>query len=122
MANNITALATAQNTQTSELLKLLDKLKDSKIANELHEDRITKLCGAIKTINTYLEEYVEFEKKQLERAKEIGIEYSGNGFDEIRDMAHQVYELAGIIEDMAGEYCWVPEIFYHYKEEYAKGN
>ena len=105
---------------TSKLMRILDRLKDSKIADEEHEMRILNLCGAIKTINSCIIEWVEFEEKELNRTKERGIEYNGVGLDRIRNLSFQSTELVKIIDEMAGAYWDVSEIFYHYKEECGK--
>ena len=125
MTNNITAHATAQNTQrertgTSELLELLDELKGSKISDEEHEINTRTLCDTIKTVTSKICEEISYAEENLKESKHLNIDYNAIRYDAIRELAFQIDALTLIIDERIREYQRVPDIFYLYKEEYDK--
>ena len=127
MVNSTTACAMAKNsqterTETSELFKLLDEMKNGKIADDDYEMHTRNLCDTLKTVSSKILEEIGDAEEHLAKSKTSETDYHARRYEAIQYLTYQIETLALIIDERISEYQRVPDIFFLYKDEYVKGN
>lgn len=112
----------AKKQHTSELMKLLDEMKDSKIADDEHEMHTCNLCETIETITSEIYSKMEDAENDMKKQGKLDVASHNRTYDDIRKLVFKIDTLAIIIKERITEYHNVSDIFYFYKKEYGNTN